>query len=50
MNEVAHHLRKAIIDRLTGNVTVGGSAISIVNRVGSSVNEPFCQGDDSFSQ
>lgn len=41
MNEVAHHLRKAIIDRLTGNVTVGGSAISIVNRVGSSINEPF---------
>ena len=41
MNKVAHHLRKKIIERLTGNVLVDNSAIDIVNRVQSSVEEPF---------
>lgn len=31
MNEIVHHIRKAFLDRLSGNISVGGIDVSIYN-------------------
>ena len=41
MREVIHRIRKAIIDALTGNVELRGSAIPIYGRVPSDATYPF---------
>ena len=41
MREVIHRIRKAIIDALTGNVELRGSAIPIYGRVPSNATYPF---------
>jgi len=41
MNEAFHHIRKAYIDAITGNITVNGVTIPIYNHVPTSVNAPF---------
>lgn len=41
MNEVLHHIRKAFIDRLTGNITVDGITVPVVNVVPSNADFPY---------
>lgn len=31
MNEIVHHIRKAFLDRLSGNISIGGIDVSIYN-------------------
>ena len=41
MNEALHHIRKAIIDRLTDAITINGSYVPVYNRVPSNASEPY---------
>ena len=41
MNEALHHIRKAIITRLTDAITINGSYVPVYNRVPSSASEPY---------
>ena len=41
MKEVQHHIRKAFIDRLNGNLSFGGSNVPVLNKVPSNQTEPF---------
>lgn len=41
MKEPAHHLRKAIIDDLTGVIQLNGSSVQIYNKVPLNASEPF---------
>jgi hypothetical protein len=41
MREVIHRIRKAIIDKLTGNVDLRGSSVPIYGRVPSNAEYPF---------
>ena len=41
MNEIVHHIRKAFIDRLSGNITVGGIDVSIYNVIPRSASYPL---------
>lgn len=41
MTEALHHIRKAIIDRLTDAITINGSYVPVYNRVPSSASEPY---------
>lgn len=41
MIDAMHHIRKAIIDRLTGNITHNGSAVSIYNVIPKNATYPL---------
>lgn len=41
MNEILHHIRKAFIDRLSGNISVGGSNVSIYNVIPRNASYPL---------
>jgi len=41
MIEALHHIRKAIIDRLTDAITIDGSYVPVYNRVPSDASEPY---------
>ena len=41
MKEVQHHIRKAFIDRLSGNITYDGAEVPVYNKVPSTATEPF---------
>ena len=41
MNEVLHHIRKAFIDRLTGNLSVGGVDVSVYNVIPRNASYPL---------
>lgn len=41
MNEALHHIRKAIISALSGQISINGSNVPIYNRVPESASEPF---------
>ena len=41
MNEIVHHIRKAFIDRLSGNITVSGIDVSIYNVIPRSASYPL---------
>ena len=48
MNEALHFIRKAIIDRLTNQITVDSATVPVYNRVPSDATAPyikvfFCQ-------
>ena len=41
MNEVLHHIRKAFLDRLTGNLSVGGVDVSVYNVIPRNASYPL---------
>lgn len=41
MNEILHHIRKAFIDRLSGNISVGGTSVSIYNVIPRNASYPL---------
>ena len=41
MNEILHHIRKAFIDSLTDQITIGGSFVPVYNRVPIGTETPF---------
>jgi len=41
MKEAIHFIRKAMIDRLTGNVSLNGNSVPVYNQVPSSTAYPF---------
>ena len=41
MKEVQHHIRKAFVDRLSGNITYDGAEVPVYNKVPSTATEPF---------
>lgn len=41
MNEIVHHIRKAFLDRLSGNITVGGIDVSIYNVIPRNASYPL---------
>lgn len=41
MNEILHHIRKAFIDRLSGNISVGGTDVSIYNVIPRNASYPL---------
>lgn len=41
MNEIVHHIRKAFIDRLSGNISVGGIDVSIYNVIPRNASYPL---------
>jgi len=41
MREAAHHIRKAIIDKLDSQITIDGATVPILNRVPINQDEPF---------
>jgi len=41
MNEIFHHIRKAFIDSLTDQITIGGSFVPVYNRVPIGTETPF---------
>jgi len=41
MKEVIHRVRKALLDKLNGNVTLRGATVPIYNRIPSSATYPF---------
>ena len=41
MNEILHHIRKAFIDRLSGNISVGGNNVSIYNVIPRNASYPL---------
>jgi len=41
MKEAIHFIRKAMIDRLTGAVSINGNIVSVYNQVPSDVSYPF---------
>lgn len=41
MNEIVHHIRKAFLDRLSGNISVGGIDVSIYNVIPRNASYPL---------
>lgn len=41
MNEIVHHIRKSFIDRLSGNISVNGSDVSIYNVIPRNASYPL---------
>jgi len=41
MNEILHHIRKAFIDRLSGNLSVGGTSVSVYNVIPRNASYPL---------
>ena len=41
MNEALHFIRKAILTRLTDEISIGGSYVPVYNRVPSDASEPY---------
>lgn len=41
MNEIVHHIRKAFLDRLSGNISVGGTDVSIYNVIPRNASYPL---------
>lgn len=41
MNEALHFIRKAILNRLTDAISIGGSYVPVYNRVPSNASEPY---------
>ena len=41
MNEALHFIRKAILNRLSDSISIGGSYVPVYNRVPSDASEPY---------